>query len=50
MIGLYAQISLFILSFVLFIMNIPYPIELIVAIPVFIKMIKIARKIRAKKI
>ena len=50
MIGLYVQLMLFILSFVLFVMNIPYPVELAIAIPVFIKMIKTARKIKAKKI
>ena len=50
MIGLYIQLSLFVLSFILFVMNISYPVELAIAIPVLIKMIKIARKIKAKNI
>ncbi|BFH74418.1 hypothetical protein SJAV_23620 [Sulfurisphaera javensis] len=47
--AVYLQITLLLISFSLFILKIPYPIELAIAIPTVIKMIKISRKIRVKR-
>lgn len=46
---IYTQLSLLILSLILFLVNIPYPVELVIAAPTLVRMFKISKKTRAKK-
>ncbi|BFI74052.1 MULTISPECIES: hypothetical protein [Sulfurisphaera] len=47
--AIYMQLSLLLLSLILFLANIPYPVELAIAIPTLVRMFRISKKIKAKK-